>query len=177
MDFFDTIYRRRSIRTYTGEAPTDVQVDEILKAGRAAPIGNGRYEDMHLTVIRDPKIIEAIETYDSELAGFEKHPFFGAPVVIVVSLKPQGEAPLNVEYSSAAIVAHNMSLAATAMDLGTCLVWGVIGRVAKNEEIVASFELPDGFVPTCSISLGVTDEVFSPREVPDDKISTNLLQP
>lgn len=49
MNTLETICARKSIRSYTGEQITEEQLNHILKAADAAPIGMGQYENMHLT--------------------------------------------------------------------------------------------------------------------------------
>ena len=47
----------------------------------------------------------------------------------------------------------------------------------KNEELVAKLHIPEGFVPTGSIILGQTDEVYTARDIPaDHKYSMNILK-
>lgn len=176
MNFFETLYNRHSVRTYTGEAPTDEQLAAILKAGRAAPVANARYDDLQITVIRRRGLIQGIQDYISQLAGEEKRPFFDAPVLLLISMRTREETPANSEYSSAAIVAHNMSLAATQLGLGTCLVWGAINLANEDAEIVRQFELPEGHTTLCSVTLGQTDEAFEERVVPEGKIAVTTIE-
>lgn len=51
MNTMETICSRKSVRTYTGEQITEEQLNTILKAANAAPVGMGQYEGVHLTVI------------------------------------------------------------------------------------------------------------------------------
>ncbi|MCD7892279.1 MAG: nitroreductase family protein [Erysipelotrichaceae bacterium] len=51
MNTLDTLYSRRSIRNYNSEKVDDKDIQEILKTANAAPVGMGKYEDVHLTVI------------------------------------------------------------------------------------------------------------------------------
>ena len=58
MEFFDTLYRRKTVRNYTGEAVIDVQLAKILKAAQASPIGLKRYDTLHMTVIRNKAFLD-----------------------------------------------------------------------------------------------------------------------
>ena len=51
MTMIETICSRKSIRSYTGENITAAELDVILKAANAAPVGMGQFDSLHLTVI------------------------------------------------------------------------------------------------------------------------------
>ena len=53
MDFFQTLYSRKTVRSYNGKPVTEAQLQELLKAAYAAPVGRRRYDTLHLTVIND----------------------------------------------------------------------------------------------------------------------------
>jgi len=175
MTFFDTIYRRKSVRNYTGDSPSDDQLKEILKAAWSSPVAMGRFEDLLLSVIRDREVLEAIEKNMSELSGREVHPLHGAPLLILVSVKPRSDEVANNEYSSAAMIVHNMALAATALGLGSCDIWGSLQAANERSDIVRMYELPEDFVVCCGIIIGATDEEFPLREIPEEKIKTAFL--
>ena len=176
MDFIDSLFSRKSIRSYTGECVSEKDLNTILLAGNAAPVGKGRYDALHITVISDPSLLEEIDKLTAEYLGKpDTHPLYGAPHLIVVSIKEDCGLPDNVNYSNAAIVAHNMALSAISLNIGTCLIWGAIRAVNESVEIVKKLQLPIGFRPSCAITLGQTVENYSPREIPADKISQNSI--
>lgn len=45
----ETICSRKSVRSYTGENITAAELDVILKAANAAPVGMGQFDSLHLT--------------------------------------------------------------------------------------------------------------------------------
>ena len=53
MSGMDSIFLRKSVRSYTGEPPTPEELDQILRACYAAPVGMGRFDSLHITVVRD----------------------------------------------------------------------------------------------------------------------------
>lgn len=175
MNIFDVLYSRKSVRTYTGNPPTEEQLKEILKAAWASPVAMARFEDMHLTVIKDEKILSAIEENMTKVVGKEVHPLYGAPLLILVSVRPKQKNVENNEYSSAAMIVHNMSLAATALGLGSCDIWGCIRVANDNADIVKMYQLPEGFVAACGIIIGTTTESFPLRVIPENKISTDFI--
>ena len=46
-----TIFKRKSVRTYNGNPVSKEDLDLILKAADASPVGLKQYENLHLTVI------------------------------------------------------------------------------------------------------------------------------
>lgn len=176
MDFINKLFSRKSIRSYTGEMISEEELKLILKAGNASPVGKGRYDTLHLTVVSNVDLLQKIDKVTAEyLEKPDAHPLYGAPLFVIVSVKEESGLPDNVSYSNAAIVAHNMALAAMSLNIGTCLIWGAIRAVNKSPEILAELDLPTGYRPSCAIILGHTDVSYSLREIPENKITQNSL--
>lgn len=174
MDFIDRLFSRKSVRSYTGETISENDLRLILKAGNAAPVGKGRYDTLHLTVVTNKSLISKIDKLTADYLGKpDMNPLYGAPLFVIVSVKEESGLPDNVTYSNAAIVAHNMALAAMSLQIGTCLIWGAIRAVNESPEILQALNLPEGFKPSCAITLGHTAEQYSRREIPDNKITQN----
>ena len=51
MELFEAINKRFSNRKYLDKQINDEDLEKILKAGMQAPVGRGKYEDMHITVL------------------------------------------------------------------------------------------------------------------------------
>ena len=161
MNTLDTLYARKSVRQYTGEPITDSELAEILKSANAAPVGRARYDYLHLTVITDE---DYIARWESACGG---HPFYGAPTVILVSSEMDGTPEQdNVRYSNAAIVVQNMAIAATALGIGSCHIWGAVRTLNVTPELLTELDLPEGKVPLCAMILGKTDEEYDVRTIP-----------
>lgn len=176
MNTLETLYSRRSIRNFNGEPITQSELDEILKAANAAPVGRGMYDSLAMTVISDPEILAAWEqTMANAVGNPDLHPFYGAPTVILVS-SVLPAAPNNVNYSNAAILVHNMALAATELGVGACHIWGAVGVLGANAELVSRLKVPEGMTPCCAIALGKTDEQYTPREIPENRIKTEFVK-
>ena len=77
--------------------------------------------------------------------------------------------------SSAAMIAHNMVLEATDLDLGACSLWGVFTAVSNTPDLLAKLNLPDGYELLAAIDAGPTSETYEAREIPKDKISVNAV--
>lgn len=48
--------------------------------------------------------------------------------------------------------------------------------LAADRELAAQLGLPQGFIPCCGIVLGKTDEVYSIREIPEDRVAVNYVK-
>ena len=103
------------------------------------------------------------------------HPLYGAPTLVVASSRFPGEAMANPAYSDAAILVHTMSLAATALGVGCCYIWGAVVALSSRPELVKALGLPEGFVPCCGLVLGQSEEGYAPREIPQDRIGVNYV--
>jgi len=176
MDLLNGLFSRKSIRSYSGNRIADSDLEAILKAANAAPVGKGRYDTLHLTVVSNVDLLQKIDNVTAEyLEKPDAHPLYGAPLFIIVSIKENSGLPDNVSYSNAAIVAHNMALAAMSLEIGTCLIWGAIRAVNESQEILQELNLPQGFKPSCAITLGSTEESYCLREISDNRITKNYI--
>lgn len=173
MNTFDNLYSRRSIRSYTGEGMSQQELAEILKSAYAAPVGKAQYDTLHITVIENKDYLARWEAAVGEATGDpDAHPFYGAPVMILVS-SVVGEPPMdNVAYSNAAILVQNMALAAVELGLGSCHIWGAVRVLNTRADLLAELKLPEGMKPCCGIILGKTDVVYTLREVAENRIQT-----
>jgi nitroreductase len=160
MDTLKAIYSRKSVRSYTGEPPTNSQLAEILKAANASPVGRGLYENLHLTVVSDADLLAAIDANAASDAC--AHPLYGAPLLIIVSSSAEG----NVPSANVGIVVHSMALAAVELGIGHCDIFGAIRELKNNAALVAQLQLPAGFSPLGALVLGVSTEDYEPREIP-----------
>ncbi|MCD7949427.1 MAG: nitroreductase family protein [Erysipelotrichaceae bacterium] len=174
MNTLDTLYSRRSIRSYNNEKVSDEEVKEILKAANAAPVGMGKYEDVHLTVITSDKVLDAIRQAGVAMThNPDSNILYGAPLFVLVSAKTNGTND-NVAHSNAAIIVQNMALACTELNLGCCHIWGGVMAINSNPDILASLNLPEGFTPCCGLAIGHTDTPYSVRDIPE-RIATNII--
>ncbi|CAJ1178820.1 nitroreductase family protein [Companilactobacillus paralimentarius] len=146
------IRSRKAVRHYTGQI-TDEQLNKILLAANASPVGMGEYNNYRLTVIQDSSVL-------SKMSGI-----YDAPTVIVVS----AEDPDAMEDVSAGAIVHNMELAAENQGLGANYNMSSVGSIPNNV-------LPTGFKGVFALTLGQTDEEFVPREIPLDRIKINIVK-
>lgn len=177
METLETIYKRKTIRNYTGEDITNEELDLILKSANASPVGMGQYENVHLTIIKNKELLNKIDKAGAKMFGKpDMHPLYNVPTLVVISSKNLGEAMSNVAYSNCAIIAHNMALTATELGIGSVYIWGATMALSKDEELVKELNLPIGFSPSCAIGLGKTTEKYDTRNIPADRISKNFIK-
>ncbi|MBR2562852.1 MAG: nitroreductase family protein, partial [Eubacterium sp.] len=120
MDFTQLMEQRYSCREYTDEPLSAEELQELIEAANAAPVGSARYMDLHMTVVRDREILSRlsealfvrvekkkqemaaiVETVESQSAdSMPKDPFYGAPAVIFISHKQQDLQP-GIEWCNA----------------------------------------------------------------------------
>ncbi|MBO7156223.1 MAG: nitroreductase family protein [Clostridia bacterium] len=175
MQTLENLYSRRTIRTYNGKNLTDKELKEILKSAYAAPIGLKRYDSLALTVITNAEYIAKWEQEVYKAMGRE-HPFYGAPMVILVSSIIQDPPHDNVNYSNAAGIVENMAIAATELGIGACHIWGAVRTLNDLPELKAELNIPEGMIPCCALALGHTDEEYYLREIEEGKIATNFIK-
>ena len=170
-----TIFKRKSVRTYNGNPVSKEDLDLILKAADASPVGLKQYENLHLTVISNKELLNKIESEAGKMFNKpDMHPLYGATNLIVISSKKYPDHMANVMYSNAAIMSHNISLAATSLNVGSCYIWGATAAICNSTEILKDLQLPEGFIPCCAVCLGMTDEEFVERQI-ENKISKTYL--
>ena len=172
METLQTIFSRKSVKTYTGEPVSQDKRDTVIKAALSSPVGMGKFENVHLTVIENKELLTAIDRNAAEFFGDPaRTPLYNAPILVVVSTPNQG----NVDSANAAMVVHNMCLAAIELGMGSCAIYGATKALSANEELVAKLNLPEGFVPTGSAIFGPTEATFELRDIPMDKMAVNYI--
>ncbi|MCD8150260.1 MAG: nitroreductase family protein [Clostridiales bacterium] len=175
METLKTIKTRKSVRSYTGVL-TDDELQTVLLAGQAAPIGMGKYETMHMTVIKNKSLLDELDKNAGNFFGDpSRHPLYGAPCLVLISTPIPDPAAGNVAYSNAAIMAETMALAATDLGIGSCLIWGAVAALNTNPDLVAKLSLPEGHTVCCGIVLGETTDELAEREIPADRISVSCI--
>lgn len=177
MNTLEAIYSRKSIRNFSGASLTEDELNEILKAAYAAPVGRAMYDTLSMTVVSNKELLAKWEQHMATVTGNpDMHPFYGAPTVILVSSVMTPEQMSNIYYSNAATVVQNMALAATELGVGACHIWGAVGVLSGNEELVKELKVPEGMAPCCAIALGHFDGAYEQREIALDRIKTEYVK-
>lgn len=171
METLKAIYSRRTTRNYNKKPATDEQLNTILKAALAAPVGGGKFDSVHITVIKNKDFLERWEEEAARQINKPGiHPLYGAPTLILISGPIEGTPMDNPVYSNGAGIVENMTLAAVDMGLGATHIWGIVGALNQAPDLLAELNIPDGFTPTCGMAVGCIDEPYQEREISEDKM-------
>ncbi len=119
MDFFEVVNKRYSVRSFDSRPVEKEKLLKVLEAGRLAPSAVN-YQPRRFVVITDPELKEAISE------AYPRDWFKQAPVIIAVVgdhsaswKRKDGKDHCDIDV---AIAVDHMTLAATALGLGTCWV-------------------------------------------------------
>ena len=168
----EAINVRKSVRSYTGEPVSEEALKAILMAGQSALIGMAKYDTIHLSVITNPELLAEIDKNAAEFFGDPKmHPLYGAPTLIVVSSSQTD----NVGSANVAMLVHSMALTAVELGVGHMDIYGATAALAQNAELTAKLNLPEGFTPLGSLAVGKSDEAYTAKEIPADRMATDFI--
>ncbi len=177
MEILKTIKTRISTRSYKSEQITNEELDKVLFAANAAPVGNGLYENVHLTVVQNEELLHKMVKSTAEVSNNpDANPFYGAPTVIIVSCRVTDPAKISSAYANAGCIIENMSLAATDIGLGSVYLLGFIRAGAINDSLKKELGIPENFNPVSAMTLGYPTEKLVERDIPTNRISTNYIR-
>jgi len=156
---------RRSIRTFKPEQVSEEDLNIILEAGKAAPSSMNR-QPWHFTVIQDKDLLDQIVEENKQIVldspalmqinGWinapNYHNFYHALTVILIS----GDKENIWHVCDCALAMENMSLAAWAIDVGSCIVVSTRFLFAgdKGGEYMKKLGIPAGYTPLYTLALG-----------------------
>jgi nitroreductase len=139
------IFRRRSIRQYSGEPVTEKDVKALLQAGMAAPSASNLKPWHFVTVTNRSKL--------KELA--EAHPYGKMLVEAGLAIAVCGDPKLSERYwdQDGAAATENILLAAEGLGLGA--VWlGCHPRTERKQAIRKVLGIPDAIETLSLIAIG-----------------------
>lgn len=147
----NAILNRKSIRKYKDIKVSDEIVEELLKAGMAAPSA-GNEQPWEFIVLRDKEIMKKIT---------EVHPYsqmlLNTDVAIVVCGDESKEVFKGFWVQDCSAATENILIAAEDKGLGA--VWlGVYPMADRVDEIKEILNLPSSVIPLSIIPVGYPDE-------------------
>ncbi len=164
MEFKDIVAKRRSVRKFSDEMPSDELIQSVIDAALAAPTSRNSHST-HLYIVRDRETIERLSTMRDYGSAF----IAKAPVVVLVA----GDTSKSDLWSiNCAIAATTMQLACVDCGLSSCWVH-VENRPQKQAEpdganamahIRKVIDLPQDHEIMCAIAMGHSD--FEPAALP-----------
>jgi len=142
------LFRRRSIRNFTGQPITDADLRSLLEAGMAAPSASNQ-RPWHFVVTRDPRDLETLA---------ERHPYAKMLPKAAVAIAVCGDPAISswwVQDCSAAT--ENILVAAAGLGLGG--VWlGCHGAPEREEAILDVLGIPPNIGVLSLLAIGVPAE-------------------
>lgn len=156
----ESIFNRRSHRSFADKPLDEKTVRMIIQAGAAAPSAHGK-KPYRFARIDRPDVIRAI---------VEKFPWFAAASRSAANILVLGNPDLcvNKEYwvVDCAAAAENILLASQSLGLGA--VWLGIAPVEENiRNFTPLVQIPDGFIPFSLIAIGHPDKPTDNRARPN----------
>jgi nitroreductase len=161
MDAIEAIMTRRSIRSYTREKVSDVDVETLLRAAMAAPSA-GNQQPWHFVVIRDPHVLARIPSVNPYAKMAVE-----ASVAILICADESLEKFKGYWVQDCSAAMQNLLLAARALGLGA--VWTGIYPMLDRVE---------GFRKLCNLPLPVIPLGLAPIGYPaEDKPAVDRYAP
>lgn len=149
----ETIMKRKGAMSYTDQQINESDLNTIVSAGIAGPTARN-LQNRHFTVVQNKellqKINDGVRIFMS--APSEYNPLYGAPTLIIAS------APLENALSDqdCAIAIENMTLAATALGLGSRYIVSptrfIEGEAGK--EVKQALSIPEGYRSIACLIVG-----------------------
>ena len=125
-----TLRERRSVRSFLSDPIPENILDAILEAGTWAATGLNKQSPV-MVVVRDRETIDYMERLNAAVMGQSgTHPFYGAPVVVVVLADGDNYNWLR----DGSLVMGNLMNAAHSLGVGSC--W-----INRAQEV---FDTPEG---------------------------------
>lgn len=169
MSLLETMYSRRSVRKYTGEAVSEEAVKEIVAAGLLAASGKN-IKPWEFVVVKDKAVLEKLA--DCRTGSV---PMIRAAECVIVVIAKEDKTDVWVEDCSVAMA--NMHLMADSLGLGSCWIQARLreandGRTAE-EFVREVLGVPDTYKVEAMLAVGVPEEkapAYTEADLQMDKV-------
>ena len=159
----DNILARTSIRSYQDRPVEQDKIENLLRAGMAAPSAVDK-RPWHFIVVTDRQVLNGLAEANPN-AGMAAR----APLAIVVCGDKTRALTRVPDYwvQDVAAATENILLAAQGMGLGA--VWtGTYPTTERVEKVTAVLNLPEHIVPFCTIVIGYPERYQAPKDKWDE---------
>lgn len=176
MELKQALKLRHSIRSYNDQRVSSDDLETILKAGCAAPVGLRAYDSMHLTIVQQEEALHEIcRLVAEEYKDPAYDPLYGATTLVLVTAKPKFDVPL-MESCNAGCILENMLLQATELGIGSVYLMSVQLAFGEGSPMYERLQIPEGFRIVSGAAFGYTDEsATEPRQL-SLSLSTNMIR-
>ena len=156
MEALEAINERYSCRRYDRlKLPEAAKIEILLHSAQVAPVACNKRDHIHVSLISNLELLDAWDHAAACYAGaIKSHPLYHAPAVLLISVKPDASDPPENSYLNAGCAAENVTLAATALGLGSVLLAMPVRALRKEEALLDRFTLPDNFQPVIAVAFG-----------------------
>ncbi len=155
----ESILARRSIRKYTDEPVTDLEIMRLLEAAMSAPSASNK-QPWHFVVVTDRWTLDQMAEYGPHWQMLRE-----APLAIIVC----GDTSISEKYwvQDCSAAAENLLLAVSMMGLGG--VWlGCYPRTERMGPCRELLDVPHEIEPLAVLSIGHPAEEKEPRTQYDE---------
>ena len=161
----ETIFARKSVRSYLQKPIEEEKIELLLKAGMAAPSGKN-LQPWEFIVVDDRSILDAM----AEELPFAKW-LKESPIAIIVCGDSEKSSYWYLDCSASA---QNILLAAESLGLGA--VWTATYPYEDRMEVVKKFiDIPDNITSLCVIPIGYPSTPQQPKDKWDStKVHRNI---
>ncbi|NLM77564.1 MAG: hypothetical protein GX173_05690 [Ruminococcaceae bacterium] len=157
------ILDRRSIRDFTAEGLTQVEIDTLIDVALASPTAMNRQQWV-FRFITDKDLIEQLnqaaqatfrENGDQEvlerIASRHTSIFYGAPLVVMIAVPKAHDTAVD-----AGIAVQNLAIAAQSMGLGSCIIGMASAAFSgpNGQDMLGRMDWPDDYEFVISIAIG-----------------------
>ena len=154
---------RRSCRSYLPKQVEEEALQQILQAGLYAPSGMNRQETI-IVAITDKKIRDELAKDNASFMGWDKDPFYGAPVILVVLAKKDCSTGIY----DGSLVMGNLMNAAYSLGLSSCWIHRAkeTFEMPKWKEYLKSVGVKGEYegIGNCIIGYGNEEKERAPRK-------------
>jgi len=169
-DFFEVLKTRRTVRSYTAEAVTRQDLQELIDCAILAPTGMN-FQPWAFTVVTNQEVMRKLNAIvvgilrspeaqqrmtNERMKGIVNQPgyyiFHGAPALIVIS----GDTKVPGAMLDCQLAAENLFLAAHAKGLGTCYM-GFLTLAAEHPEAQKLLGIAEGYTMMAAAVVGHPD--------------------
>ena len=156
METLEAINQRYSCRRYDrSKLPEAAKIEILLHSAQVAPVACNKRDHIHISLISDLELLEAWDHATACYVGaIKSHPLYHAPAVLLISVRPDASDPPENPYLNAGCAAENVTLAATALGLGSVIIAMPVRALRKEEALLDRFALPDNFQPVIAVAFG-----------------------
>ena len=163
----NTIISRRSIKGYTDQMVSDHLLNEITTAATYSPSGMNKQSAM-MVVVKDKALRDKLSRLNASIMGFDKDPFYNAPVVIVVL----ADSNVRTYIEDGSLVMGNLMNAAHSVGVSSCWIHRA-KEVFETEEgklLLKEWGIPESYKGIGNCILGYPKQIPAPKEHKKDYV-------